>query len=66
MKCCICNSEIEKQQSSDGRVFWDKGHNPAPVMTGEDDRCCGDCNCAIIIPARLTEMGFPQFQSARK
>ena len=52
MKCSICKNEIKADP--DG---WDKGHNAHPI---NDGRCCGICNNAIVVPARLTE-----FQSRR-
>jgi hypothetical protein len=44
-KCCICDGLIGEQHS----------HNAYPVMTG---RCCGVCNDAIVIPARLRDAGI--------
>lgn len=56
MKCSICNHEIDKQFTSDGKMFWDKGHNPQPVKPNSDDRCCSDCNSSIVLPARLNAL----------
>ena len=53
MKCCICDGEIDKHYTPEGKMYWDQGHNPAPVKTGEDDRCCDNCNATVVIPARL-------------
>jgi len=53
MKCAICKGKIEKEFAPDGTVFWDKGHNPAPVKTGPEDRCCAACNWAVVVPARI-------------
>ena len=53
MKCCFCGKEIEGY-----------GNNPHPVGGyigqggGADDRCCDECNSRIVIPVRLSEMGF--------
>ena len=55
MKCCICESEIEKKFLGD-EMYWDKGNNPAPVKNGENDRCCDFCNDTVVIPTR---MGLP-------
>jgi hypothetical protein len=57
-KCCICNEPIERQLAPDGTVAWDKGHNPAPVMDGDDDRCCGQCNSTVVLPERLKLAGI--------
>lgn len=53
MKCSICDGEIEKKFDPQGAMYWDKGHNPDPVKTGEDDRCCDVCNEQVVIPRRL-------------
>jgi hypothetical protein len=47
MICVICNCEIENV------CGWAGGHNAEPVAEG---RCCGDCNAACVIPARLLEV----------
>jgi hypothetical protein len=57
-KCCICGEQIERQLGPDGTVAWDKGHNPAPVMDGDDDRCCGQCNASVVLPERLKLAGI--------
>ncbi len=53
MICCICDGEIEIQHG------WDGGHNPAPVKTGDKDRCCDTCNMTVVIPARLAAIYGP-------
>ena len=53
MICCICNRGIDVQYTHDGEVNWTKGHNPEPVKSGPDDRCCSFCNSAVVIPERL-------------
>ena len=53
MKCSICKGEIEVQFGPDGEAFWDKGHNPAPLIIEEDDRCCGVCNDTVVTPLRI-------------
>jgi hypothetical protein len=45
--CSICCSPIEIVGT------WDQGHNAQPV---NDGRCCGECNTAVVIPARLAEV----------
>ena len=40
LTCCICGDEI-------GDPF---GHNAQPLKNG---RCCGPCNYALVLPARL-------------
>lgn len=47
MKCSICFGEIEVVGT------WAEGHNAEPVNNG---RCCGVCNDAVVIPARLRLM----------
>ncbi len=47
-ECCICGTPITDEE----------GHNPYPVRPtswyGErENRCCGNCNYRIVIPARL-------------
>ena len=39
--CAICNGKY---------VF--RGHNPYPVVTDKDARCCARCNDEAVIPAR--------------
>jgi hypothetical protein len=51
--CCICNQDIDVQYTSDGEVEWTEGHNPEPVVTGSEARCCSFCNGAIVIPERV-------------
>jgi hypothetical protein len=52
MKCSICLGEIEV-----GPGGWRDGHNAEPVTPG---RCCGYCNGAIVVPARLAAaFGIP-------
>lgn len=41
-KCCFC-----------GRNIIGYGHNPSPVVEDINERCCGECNQNIVIPARL-------------
>jgi hypothetical protein len=53
MKCCICGGDVDKHYTREGVMYWDKGHNPDPVKTGEDDRCCDACNTNVVIPARV-------------
>ena len=53
MTCCICGGEIEKHYTKEGVMYWDKGNNPEPVMTGSDDRCCDGCNSGVVMAARL-------------
>jgi len=56
MKCCICDGKIDKHYTPEGKMYWDMGHNPAPVKTGEKERCCDNCNSTVVIPARLVAM----------
>ena len=48
--CIIC------QKSYSG---W--GNSADPVVVGEDNRCCDDCNTNIVIPRRLeaNALGLP-------
>ena len=43
--CCICGADY-------GRY----GHNPDPIKSS--GRCCDTCNATVVIPARLSMMGF--------
>lgn len=43
--CCLCGADY-------GRY----GHNPDPVSSS--GRCCDTCNATVVIPARLSMMGF--------
>lgn len=61
MKCCICFGEIEKKFTPDfsksgGEMYWDKGNNPFPVSSKEDDRCCDTCNATVVIPSRMNTL----------
>lgn len=44
-RCCLC-----------GHEFTGWGNNPWPLATGEEDRCCDQCNELKVIPARITLM----------
>ena len=46
--CCICGRPIEEEANG-----WNYGHNPDPVATGPDDRCCGVCDWFVVQPARI-------------
>lgn len=48
--CCFCGEPY-------GDKHWAYGHNPEPLATWPD-RCCGDCNEQMVIPARLKRMVF--------
>lgn len=50
MKCCICGKEFEG---------W--GNNPAPILNGEDDRCCDECNWEHVIPERIKQAEITRF-----
>jgi len=40
--CILCGESIE-----------DFGHNPWPLSTDEEDRCCDVCNVLHVVPARI-------------
>ncbi len=44
--CCICGKPTIQALSS----------NPAPVKTGDNDRCCRECNESVVLPARFTRI----------
>ena len=62
--CCICGGVIDKQYTPEGKMYWDKGHNPDPIeidaaggvidKDADDYRCCDACNAGVVIPARVT------------
>lgn len=49
MKCSICEKPI--QTTSYG---WAGGNNAQPINSG---RCCDECDCLIVIPARIGLQG---------
>jgi len=51
--CCFCHEELGQFDN----------HNPWPAATGEDDRCCGYCNCMVVLPARAQQMHEQQLQA---
>lgn len=56
MICCLCNGEIERKYTPDGKMYWDKGNNPYPVKGKSkynSKRCCDKCNMEKVIPARI-------------
>ena len=55
MNCSLCNNEIDKQYTAEGVMFWDKGHNPQPVLPDANARCCSTCNDTVVILARVQE-----------
>ncbi len=58
--CCLCNQQITGVHDD---------HNPAPLKTGENDRCCSLCNQELVIEARIAHLvlyGIPwDFQHPR-
>jgi len=38
------------------RTFLEDSNNAWPV---NDGRCCDQCDCLIVIPARIRKMGYP-------
>ena len=53
MKCSICTSEMDKQYTQNGEMYWDQGHNAMPISSG---RCCTKCNDTEVIPMRMAFM----------
>ena len=53
LKCCFCKQDIEVTEFG-----WKYGHNPSPLMNGEDDRCCDSCNQNKVISFRLFKLGM--------
>ena len=49
LKCNLCGENIPAEH--DGR--WTLGHNPDPLITSPDDRCCGTCNDLYVTKARI-------------
>lgn len=55
-ECCFCGKPLwngyhtELTDYKKDKYF---GHNTYPVSTGANDRCCAECNDAIVIPERL-------------
>ena len=47
--CNLCGSEIQPEHG----VAWTLGHNPDPLSTHPDDRCCRECNDTYVFQARL-------------
>jgi len=50
MICSICSNEIEPQRKPSGEIYWEHGHNAAPVKEG---RCCSWCNDTLVVPLRI-------------
>ena len=49
-----------------GEKFKGFGNNPAPVTTGDGDRCCDTCNSFVVLPARMkaiTDQDSPDQQA---
>lgn len=44
--CCLCGEEILDPY----------GHNPYPLATNPEDRCCETCNDTKVIPARIANI----------
>jgi hypothetical protein len=44
-KCAIC-----------GHIYVYSGNNPAPVIYGDDARCCSKCNAEVVIPTRFASI----------
>lgn len=61
--CDICGGEIAvKRHPETGEVYWTKGHNAEPVVSG---RCCDKCNALKVLPARLILNGFSKSEAER-
>jgi len=46
--CSLCGESIKTDEFG-----WVGGHNPFPLGSNDDDRCCEKCNWERVIPARL-------------
>lgn len=44
--CAVCGGILEG---------W--GSNPDPLATGDNDRCCRECDLRFVIPARILQLG---------
>jgi hypothetical protein len=53
LKCCFCKQDIEVNEYG-----WKYGHNPSPLMNGDDDRCCDRCNENKVMSFRLFQLGI--------
>ena len=57
LKCNLCGEDIPAE-----------GHNPDPLTTSPDDRCCGTCNDLYVEKARIWgstgEMHLEQIRKA--
>ena len=53
MKCVICKGDIEKQYTSEGVMYWDKGNDAMPIADG---RCCDKCDNDIVLPHKLADV----------
>ena len=64
LKCNLCGEDIPAEY--DGK--WTLGHNPDPLITSPDDRCCGTCNDLYVTKARIWgstgEMHLEQIRKA--
>jgi len=49
MKCSICEKSIGTTSYG-----WAGGNNAQPI---NDGRCCDECDCLIVIPARMGLQG---------
>ena len=47
--CNLCGSKIEAEHGG----AWTLGHNPEPLSSHPDDRCCRACNDPYVFQARL-------------
>jgi len=47
--CNLCGSKIEAEHGG----AWTLGHNPEPLISHPDDRCCRACNDTYVFQARL-------------
>lgn len=53
--CCLC-----------GRKFDGFGHNPDPLHSDDESRCCDSCNTWKVIPARtiISELEYRTYEIA--
>jgi hypothetical protein len=57
MNCVICNEKILPNDTG-----WSRGNNAQPVANGQ---CCDNCDQQVVLPARLTELGYEAIRGAQ-
>lgn len=58
MKCCFCKKEYNGYGNSTWPIYPDADHCMEGKPTGEQMKCCDECNIKYVIPARVDKFNI--------